>query len=144
MIQVDVYSRFQAEGLDPRPGTAVISISNPGSPPVNLKEGWEAILRLQFDDVVRPVSGIPDLILFGEQHVRAIQDFLKENHGKDFVIHCEAGVSRSVAIGLYLQDAHEAKLTTYAIHTTTGANARVHSGLMRDHWIKRLGAEKEE
>lgn len=142
-MRVDVYDRGGAEGLEPRPDTVVISISTPGQRPARLKEGWEDVLRLEFHDVVRPMEGAPELVLFGPYHVEQVLAFTKGHREKDFVIHCDAGASRSVAVGLYLQDYYEAELHLHAIHTTAAANGRVHRGLMRDHWRKRLRNERE-
>ena len=148
-MKVDVYNRSQVEGLEPTPNTVVISISNPSlkiqdmagasaGTPADLKDGWEAVLRVEFHDVVKVPHDMPDIVAFSQEHVDAIHAFVETYLDKDFVIHCDAGVSRSVAIGLYLQDVYDAELHTHAIDTTRAANSRVHRGLIRTHWAKRL------
>lgn len=140
-MRVDVFNREQAEVREPTPGTVIISISSPGCP-ANLKDGWEDVLRLEFHDVVKPVTGIPELVLFSVAHVEQIHDFVEHNLDKDFVVHCDAGVSRSVAVGVFLRDVYDAELHTHAIHTTDGANSRVLRGLKRKHWQKQLTPEE--
>jgi predicted protein tyrosine phosphatase len=143
MPQVDVYNREGACSLDPIEGTVIISISGPTGTPAPLKEGWEDVLRLEFDDVVKPVAGIPDLVLFHQGHVDKVQAFVEKHveAGKDFVVHCDAGISRSVAIGMYINEVYEGDLNLHAIHTTAAANARVHRGLIRKHWAERFNNE---
>ena len=136
-MKVDVYNREQAEALKPDRGSVVISISSPGFP-ANLKEGWLDVLRLEFHDVVSIPRGIPDLIPFTYEHVEKVHEFVERYLDQDFMIHCDAGVSRSVAIGVFLQDVYGAELTTHAIHTTDGANSRVLSSLRRKHWTLRF------
>ena len=141
-MKVDVYNRAQAVGLEPVEGTVMISISGPDDP-ADLKEGWEDVLRLEFHDVVKIPRGIPDIKPFHRSHVDAIHEFVEKHveAGKDFAIHCDAGVSRSVAVGVFLEDVHGGDLTMHAIHTTIGANSRVTRGLMRKYWDERLGDE---
>lgn len=140
MPQVDVHNREQAESLEPIEGTVVISISGPGRP-AHLKDGWEDVLHLEFDDVVKPHSAVPDLVLFSQTHVDKVHAFVEKHveAGKDFVIHCDAGVSRSVAVGMYVNEVYGGDLNLHAIHTTAAANSRVHRGLVRKHWASRFG-----
>jgi len=138
-MKVDVYNRGQAEDLEPVEGTVMISISAPGDQ-ASLKEGWEDILRLEFHDVVEIPDDIPDVEPFDTGHVDAIHEFVEKHieAGKDFVIHCDAGVSRSVAVGVFMEDVHGADLELHAIHTTDAANSRVKRGLMKKYWMERL------
>jgi predicted protein tyrosine phosphatase len=71
-------------------------------------------------------------------HVREVENFVFAHKDKDFVVHCDAGVSRSVAVGMYLRTLFEAELTTHAIHTTRAYNSLVHRMLMRRWWQDRL------
>jgi predicted protein tyrosine phosphatase len=138
-MRVDVYNREQAEGLEPVEGTVVISISGPGDQ-ATLKEGWEDILRLEFHDVVKVPKNMPEIKPFHTTHVDAIHEFVEKHieAGKDFAIHCDAGVSRSVAVGVFMEDVHGGDLKLHAIHTTAAANSRVKRGLMKKYWMERL------
>lgn len=53
---VRILNRFVACEIEPEPNTVVISISRPDDP-APLKEGWEEILRLEFDDIINLKEG---------------------------------------------------------------------------------------
>ena len=62
------------------------------------------ILKLQFDDIAEKNN---NFILFNEDHAKKIHAFIKEikvNDKKDFYIHCDAGISRSGAVGYLLNE----------------------------------------
>jgi predicted protein tyrosine phosphatase len=144
-MQIDVYSRQQILKLDPQPNTAVISISGPADP-APLKEGWGPLLRVEFHDVVIPRAEMPVMVdpnfgrvvLFDEEIAEQIDAFAWEHKDKNFAVHCAAGVSRSVAVGLFLKEIFEGDLHLHAIHTTAAANSLVHRTLMRKYWEERL------
>ena len=111
--RVQFFSRQVIEGMphgDPR--TALISITDPGDP-ARLPEGWAAVLRLEFDDIVPP---FPILIRDGNQH-RDLAPFdasmatqVLEFVGavlpdvNRIIVHCNAGISRSAAVARFLAD----------------------------------------
>jgi predicted protein tyrosine phosphatase len=138
-MQVDVYNRGQAVDLEPTEGTVMISISAPGNP-ADLKEGWEDVLRLEFDDVVKVPKNMPEIRPFCQTHVDAIHEFVDKHvaASKDFAVHCDAGVSRSVAVGVFLNEIHGGDLNLHAISTTAAANSRVSRGLFRRYWNMQL------
>ncbi len=132
-MRVDVYNRGHAVDLEPVEGTVMISISAPGNP-ADLKEGWEDVLRLEFDDVVTiPKGWFSELRAFCMRDADTVHEFVDRHLDKDFAVHCDAGVSRSVAVGVFLRDVHGATLKTHAIHCTDAANSRVTSALMRKY-----------
>ena len=142
-MRVDVHDRESACSIEPQTGVAVISISGPGQP-APLKVGWFPVLRLEFDDVVKPVAAVPNLVLFAEKHVQAIHEFVEFNLDLDFLVHCDAGVSRSTAVGIFLRDCHDADLHTHVItvrQAEIAANNRVLRGLRRKFWIKQMEGE---
>lgn len=66
------------------------------------------ILKLQFDDVSErdlECKG-EDLMFFNEEQARKIHDFVKniKDDGRPLYIHCDAGVSRSGAVGYLLNE----------------------------------------
>jgi predicted protein tyrosine phosphatase len=146
-MKVNVYSRKQAIDLVPAEGTVVISISGPDNE-APLKEGWEDILRLAFHDValdpdacriqgIQSIAGKP-IIFFDEEMAAQVDTFAFKHKDKDFMVHCDAGVSRSVAVGLFLKELFEAELTTHAIHTTAAYNSLVHRILLQKYWKEHL------
>ncbi len=142
-MQVDVYSEGQAVDLEPTEGTVMISITAPDKP-TDLKEGWEDLLRLEFDDVVKIPQNMPEIVAFNHEHVKAIHEFVEKHaaNNKDFAIHCGAGWSRSVAVGMYLNEVYGGDINLHAIATFDKANSRVHRGLIRKYWQQRLGRTK--
>lgn len=70
------------------------------------------VLKLQFDDVSEKdmdSRGVEkyDLIFFNQDHAKQIHNFIKninDNGIKPFYIHCDAGVSRSGAVGYMLNE----------------------------------------
>ena len=144
-MKINVYSRQQILALEPQPDTAVISISGPNDP-APFGKGWGPMLRVKFHDIVIPRAEMPvmveidggPVVLFDEEMAAQIDAFAWEHKDKNFAVHCAAGVSRSVAVGLFLQDVFEGELKLHAIHTTAAANSLVHRTLMRKYWKERL------
>lgn len=89
---------------------SVISIYSSGdcSP---ILSNLQTVLKLQFDDITKPEPG---LILFADEMAEQIIDFadyLIENFPeKPLIVHCDAGVSRSGAVGSVLNDYINMKL----------------------------------
>lgn len=145
-MRVDVYNRKQACTLTPTVNTVVISITAPADE-APLKQGWEAILRVEFHDTVIPRSEMPilvdpnsgSIVLFDKIMASQIDYFVWAHKEKDFIIHCQAGQSRSVAVGMFITDLFpDATLHLHAVKTTAGANSLVHRLLMQKYWEERL------
>ena len=89
---------------------SVISIYSSGdcSP---ILSNLQTVLKLQFDDITKPEPG---LILFTDEMAEKIIDFadyLIENFPeRPLIVHCDAGVSRSGAVGSVLNDYINMKL----------------------------------
>lgn len=110
---VAVLRRESALKLTPDEETCLISIWSsvqegyPGysdSPPMT---GWKDVLRLDFDDIVSPPpEGIPyNNVIFTEEMAAKTVDFIKKYDGSPFIVHCDAGISRSVAVGSFMEQA---------------------------------------
>jgi len=134
-MKINVYNKKQVEELQPEPESVLISISCPGKP-VNLKEGWKRILRLEFDDIVSIEEALIDKLQpFTNEQRDQVIDFINENKNRNFVIHCDAGISRSVAIGIFIQNKFNGELILHApTATTTFANSLVLRKLRRKEW----------
>lgn len=131
-------SRDQAEAYTPWSGREVcISITDPVDPrygvsekrPADLSVGFEGILRLQFHDIDDTLFN-PDLSEEAERELRdlfmdedealQIAEFVRKARtlGIDtIIIHCEAGVSRSVGVARAISEWMGANPpSSYAMH----------------------------
>jgi len=137
-MRIDVYNRTQAERLEPRHDAVVISISIPGKPAM-LRHGWADVLRLEFHDIMEQWEvDTEGLTIFTPEMAAQVQRFAELHKAFDFVVHCHAGFSRSVAVGIYLRDVYEGELHTHAITHLQAANSHVLRTLMRAHWEKQF------
>ena len=109
---------------------AVISIGEPKEPSHYFKDGTERVLNIDFWDVndydVEGIKGLTD------KQAETIYNFIAENIGRTFYIHCRAGVSRSQAVGRFLADCYG-----YTVNSMSGRdifpNNHVLSLLKRQH-----------
>lgn len=77
-----------------------ISIACPGDAPL-LEESGNTI-GLLFDDIERPVM---DFVPFNEEMAAKLYEFIDRNIHRDIcVVHCDAGISRSGAVGAFIAD----------------------------------------
>ncbi len=82
--------------------TVVVSITEPGRK-ANLQKGFAAILRLGFQDydpgdAEEPRKVPPTATLFDRRMAAQLARFLRKHRGKNILIHCAAGISRSGGI----------------------------------------------
>ena len=79
--------------------TAIISICNTdGSTKHWFKENHDNVLNLDFDDNEHPTPGA-NIISMSEEQAKQIVDFYEKNiNANCFIVHCEAGISRSAAV----------------------------------------------
>jgi len=74
---------------------------------------YSNVLNLEFDDATdeenerRRKFGQIEYILFTKEQGEKILEFIEQNkHVETFYVHCLAGVSRSGAVGLFINDLH--------------------------------------
>ena len=84
-----------------------------------LRDKFRDVLVLEFHDITPSNWSDRDgtylgYIPFNEDHAKQILDFVKDRDS--LVIHCDAGMSRSVAIGCFLRDNFDAYVTFHATH----------------------------
>ena len=90
------------------PDKAYIDIySGPNGQPV-VKEHFDNVISLDFDDfpadiVFKGNSYHPNNPTITMDQAKELVDFIEKYRGRDFVIHCDAGVSRSQQVGRYIQ-----------------------------------------
>lgn len=85
--------------VDEYKNTAFTSILNPNDDPSYFKKNHNNVLKIAFHDITFPISGY---VLFNIEHALKVINFIKIHKDKQFIIHCEAGVSRSGAVGEFI------------------------------------------
>ena len=110
MRDVTFTSRDVAEHTKPHPGWVVISITDPRQPLAKIQEGWHAVLRVQFFDTGVPMTN-PIAPLIMEKYppitpatAEKIAMFILQHQDKNFLVHCEAGISRSAGVAMAIHD----------------------------------------
>jgi predicted protein tyrosine phosphatase len=111
-MRVWVCNRRQAEAGMPEFDSIqnVISISTPGHDEANIPGEWSQRLNLSFHDIVpedvrdlRTVNG-KDLTPFTREMAEASLGWIESlPKDEDILVHCDAGVSRSVGMGQFIQ-----------------------------------------
>ena len=98
---------------------AVVSIGEPNKSDHYFKEASN-VLNIDFWDVngydVEGIKGCTD------EEAKIIYNFLIDNIGKTFYIHCHAGVSRSQAVAEFLRDCYGyeiERVVPYGAHSNT-------------------------
>jgi predicted protein tyrosine phosphatase len=96
-----------AEKYSPEPDTVIISITEPleqgnilkRQEPARLKPGYVDILRLEFQDYDPGTHKVPEgAAVFTQKQASRVSRFLRKHRGKNIVVHCAAGISRSAGI----------------------------------------------
>lgn len=124
-------SQKEAQARPAWPSWAVISITGSCPCPANLDPKWQAILRLEFDDIDWEEEPYQ---LFSEQQAREIIAFAKEcaETGIDgILVHCHAGISRSAAVAKWIADRYRLPFPEkYMLY-----NKHVYATLREEHMI---------
>jgi predicted protein tyrosine phosphatase len=106
-MKIRVLSLADAEAYGPGPNEVCISITSPAVQ-AELRSGWRAVLRLQFSDidVVLPARWNLASVstLFTGKMAHQVVKFARVHADADFVVHCEAGISRSPGVALALHE----------------------------------------
>jgi predicted protein tyrosine phosphatase len=102
-MELVVLSRDAAERYQPTGHEICVSIADPDVPPAGLSDGFAAVLRLAFSDVV--AAQVATDVLFGGEHAAAILRFVEQwPDAERLVVHCHVGASRSPGVALGLCD----------------------------------------
>ncbi len=102
--EVVFLSQAWAEALIPDGSEAIISITDRGAEPANLNDGWNSVLRIQFNDVDTDEDDVEELeIELGEitaDQAEEIANYIDKvaPSCKMLVVHCRFGQSRSPAV----------------------------------------------
>lgn len=142
-MNVYVTNRFGARSLKPPQPFVWISVSTPGDPEALLSERFHAALRLWFHDLeTAPGEAFGKVYgphrLFNERMAHEVIRFVAAamRQGiQNVCVHCDAGVSRSGAIALWMRDTFGARVYS---KNPLDPNARVRRLLDRV-WQQRHG-----
>lgn len=146
-MKIHVHNRRQVEALLPRPNVWVISIHTPGDKPANLYPDWERVDRFCFSDIAGDSSEVllwvqelrakgREVILFNKEMANEIREIiaLARFKGKDLVVHCDAGVSRSQGVARFAREVFGCDVVSHTINSDIAANGLVVRHLMRLIW----------
>lgn len=101
--RIQFFAQDVAEKLVPKDSWAMISICCPGDT-VMLRPGWKWLLKLEFDDVDKFISGYQS---FSYEQAEEIVAFLRKASESvevgSLFVHCGAGISRSAAVAMFAQ-----------------------------------------
>jgi hypothetical protein len=145
---VQVFSRNHATHLTPDGIIAFISISSAVNQrkglydkwPVPL-EGWHSVLPLMFDDVIQGHDTDPQFQPFTPEMAEQTVDFIDQLGGINVIAHCDAGMSRSVAVACFMRDFYHYNIMLHEIGTDQHRNIDVLNKLRRYYYKKHLGLE---
>lgn len=80
----------------PEPNTVLVRINDDQFAPLKYPDHYDDILEVLFADIDQP--SIYDQLMTEEQ-AQQIFNFMEKYRDKKFVVHCQAGISRSSAVG---------------------------------------------
>lgn len=97
--EVIKYSVDDFKSLDINEDTVLISITDPKSNflDLDIQNKFKNVLNIQFWDMEEQIGNYKPI---NEEESTIIRNFIIDNKDNNFVIHCEAGISRSSAVGL--------------------------------------------
>jgi len=133
MPTVNVYCRKQmTEDVPPSHRVALISIQGPGGMYETevTATGWKAMLKVKFHDFEhdhgKKAEGKWPFRVISLEQAKEMLAFMQKHYGSDFVVHCDGGVSRSVATGCFMRDFLGYKLKLNAFKSTWARNKLVY------------------
>lgn len=143
---IHVWNRKMIEEGQAMLGAALISISEPNRK-VNIvnEVSFADILRLYFHDITTlEEAQIDGLTLFTHEQAHAILDFAKRHQDREIIIHCAAGMSRSVAVGNVLARWLNEIVDYKVADTDQFRNVHVCNVMMRAIYRREMGEDYEE
>jgi predicted protein tyrosine phosphatase len=147
MKDIFVYSRQAIEAIEPHEVPHIIvSITTPGDPAlpegakIKTNEHTLKILRLTFHDLDQHFPGIEELEsdLFQPSQARQILALVKTYpEAQRFIVHCDAGLSRSPAVGAALSKIWTGDDTYF--FKRYHPNMRVYRTILEEHYAPPSG-----
>lgn len=118
---------------NPDVNRVLISIGSAGYvyEPEPHQDDWKDILLVKFDDITSDLYELSD---YGEVSYKLmdfddaveIDNFIKKNIGEEFVIHCDAGISRSTAVASYMEKYYDYEIEWYSTGDTKDDLKNIH------------------
>jgi len=96
------------------------------------KGDWLDFIEVFFDDIVIKDETTLDIPMSFDQ-AEDIHSFIKQWEGKEFVINCDAGMSRSAAVGSYMNLFHGYDVEYFETKSDEYKNRRVFEMLYMTH-----------
>ncbi|MEG0870609.1 MAG: hypothetical protein RSG77_26740, partial [Hafnia sp.] len=100
MKKVTFLSRLFVTGITEP--TNIISIGDPGEDIPIFGCEHKRMLRLEFDDIEEQIS--PEYRLFSHSDAGKVLRFIAECGDEDILVHCHAGISRSAAVAMFMNE----------------------------------------
>lgn len=97
--EIENFSIDNFKQLNKNENTVLISITDPKSKKLSkfILDQFEEKISIQFWDIEEDFAQYK---IISQKQGREIFDFINKNRDKNFLIHCEAGISRSAGVGL--------------------------------------------
>tara|TARA_Y100000034_G_scaffold78539_1_gene94388 strand:+ start:438 stop:980 length:543 start_codon:yes stop_codon:yes gene_type:complete len=115
--KIVVLPRSAAQDIAPDKPWALIGITDTGAPPIELKDEENLIdnIHLAFDDVEFQYAKMVSMVPINEGQAQSIADFVAKNWDKAelMVVHCNAGISRSSAVGKAISEVYQPDYAHY-------------------------------
>jgi predicted protein tyrosine phosphatase len=97
---------------------------------------WTNVFVIAFDDITYPMEG---LVLFSETHAKYIREISSRIDKYDAIyIHCQAGISRSVAVAMYIAQKQGREIILKDVDTLEHYNVHVYNTLARQERQEQL------
>ena len=124
-----VVNRRVAETMKPNREACHIVLQEPNYQyPVELpQQGWHDSIVFNVHDIC---DAVPGYTHFTENMARDLIAFIERNKGRDMLVNCDAGMSRSVAVGCLLRDWLGYKAIFHSAGTDAHRNILIYGTVM--------------
>lgn len=141
MPKVKNISAYEAYALEEiPPNTVIISINEEHGDLYKLKVGGKQVLRVKLTDCFLPFAHKQKQYQpASPESIKEIYNFIVANIGKDVIVQCAAGVSRSGAVAIFLNQYFDYELKDH-FWLTSEPNAFIF-GALAIEYLKRESSE---
>jgi predicted protein tyrosine phosphatase len=140
---IGAFDRGRVSTLVPRSNSVLIMITCEHDEFPEVHPKWSDILQLKFDDIEGSINNIGSASnVMQEHHAKELLDFVIKHMNCDIFVNCDAGLSRSPAVVVALEQIFNSRDVTKAYpHYNRFVKNRI-----RDVWYKTIweGANKDD